>query len=247
MHFATVVGRFQESHADVASLIASRPGAQLRPTAGLGCVIADGLFGRGNHEWDLPEHAWSYSDYNDVFSIAKSVNITLEGTVFVFFVDHTQLAAVLRAIAEEEMSYREVIWEKVSRNFAKGPRWRQGHETAIVAWRGPESRAVAHIDGLDQGRYNTVHRQGSLKPSSFIRVPGTQHPLNKYQKPILLMRKFVAAFTSPGDLILDVTCGTGTTAVSIALRCACVFLQLLLAFLIHQLCVFCFPLRYCVL
>lgn len=37
--------------------------------------------------------------------------------------------------------------------------------------------------------------------------------LNPYQKPLTLMGKFIKAFTLPGDIIVDVTAGTCTTAV----------------------------------
>lgn len=105
------------------------------------------------------------------------------------------------------------VWVKNPR-VDHGQRFRQDHENMLIAWKGPgESNIVRHIDPRDQSRYSTVHRQG--KVSNLFKFNG--RILNAYQKPINLIKKQLLMFTSPGDLILDVTCGSGTTAVSLPL------------------------------
>ncbi len=37
--------------------------------------------------------------------------------------------------------------------------------------------------------------------------------LNKIQKPLLLYLKWLSMFTEPGELVIDMTSGSGTTAV----------------------------------
>ena len=37
--------------------------------------------------------------------------------------------------------------------------------------------------------------------------------LNKFQKPLLLYLKWLSMFTEPGELVIDMTSGSGTTAV----------------------------------
>jgi DNA modification methylase len=37
--------------------------------------------------------------------------------------------------------------------------------------------------------------------------------LNPFQKPLLLYLKHLSMFTQPGDLVIDITSGSGTTAV----------------------------------
>lgn len=57
----------------------------------------------------------------------------------------------------------------------------------------------------------TTHNNGEAYPRSIIYAKkelGTQHPT---QKPVALFEYLIRTYSNPGDLILDNTCGSGTT------------------------------------
>jgi len=51
------------------------------------------------------------------------------------------------------------------------------------------------------------------------------HGRHPTQKPLALLERVIAASASPGDLVLDPFCGSGTTGVA-AIRAGCRFLGL---------------------
>jgi predicted RNA methylase len=70
---------------------------------------------------------------------------------------------------------------------------------------------VQNIDREDQDRYSTV--ASIQKTKRFWRNEEGQ-VVNPYQKPVLLLRKLlVMAQRTTNGLVVDITCGTGTTAV----------------------------------
>ena len=93
-----------------------------------------------------------------------------------------------------------------------GPRFRHDAEFIIFGWVGKEADLVKNIDKNDPKRYSTVHVEGRVS-----------HPLrnqqgeivNPYQKPVNVMLKIINMVCDRDkSLIVDVTCGTGTTEVS---------------------------------
>lgn len=74
-----------------------------------------------------------------------------------------------------------------------------------------ESKIGDHL-----GNANSIHKDnpdGLLQPISTLEYAGErgQHPT---QKPVELMRYLVRTYTNPGDTVLDLCCGSGTTGVA---------------------------------
>jgi hypothetical protein len=137
-------------------------------------------------------------------------NPNLSNVVFIIFLTDTQLQSATEVFTSFGMKTRVLVWFKGKRALLGG-RLVQEHENILVAWKGVESDLVCNIDAKDSNLYGTVHYQGPLLKASYIQHEG--RPLNLYQKPLKLMMKLIKMFTTDGDLWVDLTCGTGTSAV----------------------------------
>lgn len=96
---------------------------------------------------------------------------------------------------------RACIWEKpdsAPQFNGQGPA--MGAEMFVAAWCGP-----GHANWNGGGRRN-IFKHATNAPDR-----EGQHPT---EKPLTLMRELVSLFTNPDDLVLDPTCGSGTTGVA---------------------------------
>lgn len=106
-------------------------------------------------------------------------------------------------------TYREAF-ECVGLDYVRGQGWVKPTSTPQITGDRPgqwgEAIATAHSKG--RKRWNAGGKAGSYSFPS--REPGVErvHPT---QKPIALMRELVERFTDPGDVIVDLFCGSGTT------------------------------------
>lgn len=66
------------------------------------------------------------------------------------------------------------------------------------------------------GNYKQVETDnpGNRYPVDVLRVPGERSRVHPTQKPTELLRYMIETYTDPGDLVLDFTAGSGSTAVA---------------------------------
>ena len=111
------------------------------------------------------------------------------------------------------MSYRVLTWSKgYSSVWSVGSKFRTTMEYIVVSWKGSPANFANSWTMDDADRYNTLlifDRQ-----RKFLR-DDKGSIVNKYQKSVRLMDRLLKmAGKKRGTFIVDITCGTGTTAVS---------------------------------
>lgn len=125
----------------------------------------------------------------------------------------------------------EWIWEKGKAtghlNAKKQPM--KAHENVLVFYRGqcvynPEMRqGEPYIAGKglsndrnygDYGRHRNDSPDGMRYPRSVVQFQGVQTPIHPTQKPVALFEYLIRTYTNPGDIVLDNTAGSGTTAIA---------------------------------
>ena len=89
------------------------------------------------------------------------------------------------------------------------PQFTFGHEPmhAATRRRGSVLYGAQRASGAEAGttrRYAT-----SVLPFAVVNNDGSHHRIHSTQKPEALLRWFVRAYTQPGDLVVDPTCGSG--------------------------------------
>ena len=92
-------------------------------------------------------------------------------------------------------------------------KFRTTTEYIIVAWKGVPANFVNNWIPDDEDRYNTLLNFNRQR--KFLR-DDKGSIVNKYQKPVRLMDRLLKMAGKKGadTFIVDITCGTGTTAVS---------------------------------
>jgi site-specific DNA-methyltransferase (adenine-specific) len=99
--------------------------------------------------------------------------------------------------------FHAVVWDKGG--LGVGWRYRRNYEFILVAKR-RSGKLLWACESSGPETANVV-RIGKILPSA------SQHPT---QKPVELVRHFLALHTKPGDLVLDPFAGSGTTGVACA-------------------------------
>lgn len=123
----------------------------------------------------------------------------------------------------------QLIWEKTNAvDFAlANVRHRKLHEDIVVFSQGGHTYNPQMIPGkpyIDKPRKRTNAIHNSVMPKLGITNDGTRYPpsvirfsnpnngtVHPTQKPLALMEYLIRTYTNTGDLILDFTCGSGTT------------------------------------
>jgi hypothetical protein len=171
-------------------------------------LIADSNYGVKKAYWD--QVAWS-QEFEDSINFVTIHNRCLDHVKFAWFVCDKQLMDCISACIKYLLNYKVITWVKPHSPVITGPRFRHDAEFIVFAWLGNEADFVKNIDKTYPNRYSTVHSE-----------PRVSHPLkndegeivNPYQKPVNLMLKLInMACEADKSLIVDITCGTGTTAV----------------------------------
>eukprot|EP00873_Tetraselmis_striata_P007998 jgi/Tetstr1/428262/TSEL_018301.t1 len=160
--------------------------------------IADALFGAGSHTWDSKDAAWGTDDFNDVFAFARQ--------------DNPHNPAVQKQA--EDLIYHVLTWAKDC-GMKMGSSLRHDAEYYLYVRKPPPSIIADNIRFDDPRRFSTSIMLGHFKDSSKLKDENRQ-TVNKYQKPIALFAKHLKMAATDGTTIVDVTAGTGTTAVAAA-------------------------------
>lgn len=93
--------------------------------------------------------------------------------------------------------FHSVIWDK--RNPGLGWRYRRQHEMIMIA-----HRSGGHLRWADD----------SVTQCNIIAMLPPRKRIHPNEKPLNLVRRFIALHTLPGDLVVDPFAGSGTTAVA---------------------------------
>eukprot|EP00873_Tetraselmis_striata_P012039 jgi/Tetstr1/432303/TSEL_021705.t1 len=167
--------------------------------------IADALFGVGSHTRDSKDAAWGTDDFNDVFAFARQDNPPTP-----------QLGSAITAVQKqaEDLIYHVMTWAKDC-GMKMGSSLRHDAEYYLYVRKPPPSIIADNIRFDDPQRFSTSIMLGHFKDSSKLKDENIQ-TVNKYQKPIALFAKHLKMAATDGTTIVDVTAGTGTTAVAAA-------------------------------
>lgn len=199
-------------HSD--GFIAARELLDSRTSDPIRLLVGDGNYGAGLATWDSVP--WE-KEFEDALQFVGSRDGNLNYCRFVFFLTDAQLPVCFSALERSRLSYRLFTWVKPPCP-RQGNRFRTDSEYFVLAWKGNEVDVVNNIDPADPTRYSTVHHQGFI----VNKVRDDRGAVaNPYQKPILLMQKIINMTVKDGGLIVDITCGTGTTAVRRAIVPRC--------------------------
>jgi DNA modification methylase len=95
--------------------------------------------------------------------------------------------------------FHAVVWDKSARGDGMGWRYRRNYEFVMVS----------HRRG-GRLRWNDDHPA----VANVFRDHPVRERVHPNEKPVSLVRRFIRAHTSPGDLILDPFAGSGTTGVA---------------------------------
>jgi len=96
--------------------------------------------------------------------------------------------------------------------YARQPTYNpQMTEGRPYAWN--SRRSGGEAGGVRQIRETPIDNPGTRYPTSILRFP-QERGLHPTQKPVPLMEWLIRSYSNPGDTILDITMGSGTTGVA---------------------------------
>lgn len=188
-------------------------------------ILADLPYGKTRNEKDIMipfEPLWEH--YNRIIKPNGCIALFAQGTF-----------AYKLALSNEKMYRYDLIWKKGERTTgfldAKKKPLRNHEQILIFYKKQPTYNAQmvlgekSHSRGTgyklvnnNYGKYNFIEgdtSNGDLKyPKSILNFDRPHPPVHRTQKPIKLCEWLIKTFTNPGELVLDNTCGIGTTCIA---------------------------------
>jgi len=155
----------------------------------------------------------SKREFNDflVRTLMAALPHIVDGGLLYLFMDWRHLAELLDAASRTRLDYLNLlVWAKT--NAGMGSFYRSAHEMIGVFKKG----GAPHINNVNLGRdgrsrTNVLHYPGA---SSFGKGRAQALSLHPTVKPVSLMADLILDSTSPGDLVLDMFGGSGTTLIA---------------------------------
>lgn len=172
-------------------------------------VVADANYGQQKGDWD---DKWT-NEFQQTISLAESLapGDKLKDVVFIWFLSDQQLLDAITAINGcPGLKYRLLFWSKKGQP-GSGARWKNDGEVVLLAYFKELSQLVIY-DPSDPLRWSTNPKfdlDKFFKDKDGDVVNGTQKPIALLQRLL-----YLALAELERGVILDVTCGTGTTAVT---------------------------------
>lgn len=191
--------------------------------ASVDLVLTDLPYGTTACKWDsvLPlEQLW-----------AELLRVTKKNSALVFTAQQPFTWALCASNPKDFK--HELIWEKPNGTnpFQAKKMPMKKHENILVFSRGNHTynpqmekgkpyrwnsvRSGGDAGGIKQSKETPIDNQGTRYPGSVLRF-GQERGLHPTQKPVALMEWLIATYSNPGELVLDVTMGSGTTGVAAA-------------------------------
>ncbi len=177
-------------------------------------LLSDPPYGTTDNEWDV---APDWNEYWPAIWRALKPN----GAAIIF----SQLPPALDVVAASRKEYRyEFIWHKTNAvgflNSGKMPM--RAHENALVFYRKLptyNSIRIASQDGeytINQGKLTKNYSNNGLTKNvtDVIRCGRTGKSYHPTQKPTEILEYLVRLYTKPGELVVDMFMGSGSTAVA---------------------------------
>ena len=182
---------------------------ELCPKESISLLIADSNYGVKKAAWD--QVPWT-EEFRDSIGFVLAHNRILDHAKFAWFVSDKQLVDCITACIDSGLNYKVITWAKPPSPMATGHRFRHDAEFIVLGWMGKEPDFVKNYNKDHPLRYTTIHNEARV---SRPLKNNEGNPVNPYQKPVNLMLKLINMACDSGEsLIVDITCGTGTTAVS---------------------------------
>jgi len=189
---AFVPAQPQAAAAAVASLAQSAGGLPV------GLVLADARPG------------WQRAEFASSIAVAQQVNGEQLGPArWAWFLDHTQLPGALAACTEFGLETRLLTWVQPPPRSADGGAREPDTVQLLVAWQ-PAPGGSLFAPGRECA--------GALR---FERVPEVRRaggsdgpPVDPWEKPVKLVARLLDMLADRGALVVDLTCGCGTSAVA---------------------------------
>jgi site-specific DNA-methyltransferase (adenine-specific)/modification methylase len=194
---------------------------QLAPSS-VGLVVADLPYGSTRNDWDKeidPKLLWHY--FHEVCT-ERSAQVLFGSGLF-----------SAKTIMSNPAEYRfSLVWDKqaISGHLNAKRQPLRAHEDIHVFYRAqppyhPQMVAGrrAHSRGRSVERttnhwgahVNTPARDSDLQyPRSILRFPRPKEGLHPSQKPVDLLAWLIRTWSDPGAVVLDATCGSGSTLVA---------------------------------
>ncbi len=188
------------------------------PDASVDMVLCDLPYGTTQNKWDsvLPlDRLWT--EYWRLCKPSAAVVLTAA----------QPFTSILGASAVEALRY-SWVWEKGNAtghlNAKRQPM--RLHEDVLVFCRtSPQyfPQGVEDCDKVTRRGHNGTnfgksgsenHQTQTNYPRSIIRIPTDAKGFHPTQKPVALFEYLIRTYTNPGDLVLDNTAGSGTTAIA---------------------------------
>lgn len=191
------------------------------PSGSVDMVLCDLPYGTTQNKWDsVIPFADLWEQYWRVCKPSAAVVLTAQ----------CPFDKVLGASQLDYLKY-EWVWEKPKAtghlNAKKQPM--KAHENILVFYRsqctynpqkteGEPYKANGGKSKLDNyGDFAAVREgstDGSRYPRSVLELTHETTPIHPTQKPVALFEYLIRTYTNPGDLVLDNTAGSGTTAIA---------------------------------
>jgi site-specific DNA-methyltransferase (adenine-specific) len=208
------------------------------PDASVDLIFADPPYNLGKAEWDTFESHQHYIDWSLQWIENAARVLKPTGTLYVCGFSEI-LADIKHPASRYFAGVRWIVWHyKNKANL--GNDWGRSHESILHFRKSP--KFTMNIDDVripygnhtlkypdhpqaETSQYGTGKKRDlwrpnpkGAKPKDVIEIPTTCNGMNEKtdhptQKPEELVRKFVLASSSPGDVVIDPFLGSGTTAV----------------------------------
>ena len=194
------------------------------PNGSIDMILCDLPYGTTQNKWDY---------VLDLIEIWEHYTRIIKDNGAIVLTGQSVFSASL--IMSQPKLYRyTLIWEKTKAGgFLNAKRMPlQAHEDILVFYKklpnyNPQmeigkpytKKAVTNGDGKNYGKFDRVGQiavnDGKRYPRSVVKFSNDNHgSLHPTQKPIELFESLIKTYTNEGDVVLDNTAGSGTTAIA---------------------------------
>ncbi len=195
-------------------------------------IFADLPYGITHNAWDeIIDTGFMWEHFERVLKEKGTIILTADMSFAVKLLSPVYIKeGVCLNNFPKSFSYYDLVWVKgkVTGFLNANRRPLRQHENIIVAYKGSHNYNPQFTAGSPysmkngkpgKGNYNDYKRemiinQGTRHPTSLQYFPQHINTVHPTQKPIALCEWIVKSFSNEGDLVLDPTCGSGSSLVA---------------------------------